>query len=318
MHVFDRSRENRRNCRPVCVGGAMNTFREAIRRKDFVVTVELPLAADQSMADLQGKLSALHPVVDAVHVGCDEGVDARIAELAAARIAIDAGVDAIVHLSSRDRNRIALQNDILGATALGATTLLPRRGEKLASTLRGRVKGVFDSKVAQLLTIARRIGDNSRFVDGELLLGCLVTAFRPQDDWDASRVTEKIDAGAGFVQTRPCADIGIVRDYVAKLVTLRLTHRAAVVVGLPLLLSEGQARTVAERHPGAIVPERLAARLAAAGDPRMEGISMLAEALSVLAGVPGVSGVAIVDVDDVAAATEAIRRSGVLGQDGNA
>ena len=83
-------------------------------------------------------------------------------------------------------------------------------------------------------------------------------------------------------------------------------------------LSESCARTVVERYPGAIVPERLIARLAAANEPREEGISMLAELLSELARVPGVSGVAIVDVDDAEAVAEAIRRSGVLAQAGNA
>jgi methylenetetrahydrofolate reductase (NADPH) len=318
MHAFDSGPPIRGHCRPDAVGTTLISFREAIRRNDFVVTAELPLVADQTKEELTEKLSVLQGVVDAVQVGGNEGVDAQIAELAAARIAYESGVDAVVQLSSRDRNRIAMQNDILGATALGVTTLVPRRGEKLASTLRGRVKGVFDTKVVQLLTIARRIGENSRFTDGELLLGCLVSPFRPQEDWDASRVLEKIDAGAGFLQTRPCANVDIVRDYVAKLVSLRLTHRAAVVVGVPLLLSEARARTIAERHPGAIVPEALVARLAGASDPRKEGIAMLAGILSELAGIPGVSGVAIVDVNDVAAVAEAIRMSGVPDQAGSA
>lgn len=318
MHAIDTGPPIRGNCRPGLVGTALIGLREAIRRKDFVVTAELPLNADQSMEDLRENLSVLRPVVDAVQVGCDEGTDARIAELAAARIAREAGVDAVVHLSSRDRNRIAMQNDILGATALGITSIVPRRGEKLASTLRGRVKGVFDTKVVQLLTIARRVGENSGFIDGELLLGCLVTVFRPQENWDASRVTEKIDAGAGFLQTRPCANTDLIRDYVSGLVSRRLTHRAAVIAGLPLLLSEARARTIVERHPGAIVPEALVARLASASDPRKEGIAMLADTLSELAATPGVSGAAIVDVDDVAAVAEAIRMADLPDQAGSA
>jgi methylenetetrahydrofolate reductase (NADPH) len=290
MHAFDTGLPIRGHCRPDPMGTILNTFRDAIRSKDFVVTAELPLPAGQSMADLQENLSVLQSVVDAVQVGCDEGTDAQIAELAAGRIAREAGVDAIVQ---------------------------PRRGEKLPSTLRGRVKGVFDTKVVQLLTIARRIGENSRFVDGELLLGCLVTAFRPQENWDASRVTEKIDAGAGFLQTRPCADIGLIHDYVSRLVSQRLTHRAAVIVGLPLLLSEARARSIVDRHPGTIVPEALIATLAGASDPRREGIAALAGMLSELAATPGVSGVAIVDVNDVEAVAEAIRLSGVLDQAGS-
>lgn len=295
----------------------MTTFRDTIRRKDFVITAELPLHADQSMQDLQGNVAVLQPVVDAVQVGCGEGVDMQIAALAAARIARESGVDAIVHLSSRDRNRIALQNDILGAAALGVTALMPRRGEKLPSSLRGRIKGVFDTKVAQLLTIAQRVGENSSFVEGGLFLGCLVTAFRPQRDWNAERVMEKLDAGAGFLQTRPSLELDLIRDYVSKLVSLRLTHRAAVIIGVPLLTSATAARTIGDRHPGATVLDAVVKRLGEAADPGAEGVRMVADMISELASMPGVTGVAIVDVEDARAAAEAIQLSGVLDQAGS-
>ncbi|MGI9224247.1 MAG: methylenetetrahydrofolate reductase [Woeseiaceae bacterium] len=295
----------------------MTTFRDTIRRKDFVITAELPLHADQSMQDLQGNVAVLQPVVDAVQVGCGEGVDMQIAALAAARIARESGVDAIVHLSSRDRNRIALQNDILGAAALGVTALIPRRGEKLPSSLRGRIKGVFDTKVAQLLTIAQRVGENSSFVEGGLFLGCLVTAFRPQRDWNAERVMEKLDAGAGFLQTRPSLELDLIRDYVSKLVSLRLTHRAAVIIGVPLLTSATAARTIGDRHPGATVLDAVVKRLGEAADPGAEGVRMVADMISELASMPGVTGVAIVDVEDARAAAEAIQLSGVLDQAGS-
>jgi methylenetetrahydrofolate reductase (NADPH) len=295
----------------------LNTFRDAVRRKDFVITAELPLDANQTPQDLQDHLAILRPVVDAVQVGCGEGVDVEIAALAAASIARASGVDAIVHLSSRDRNRIALQNDILGAVALGATALIPRRGEKLPSTLRGRVKGVFDAKVAQLLTIARRVGENSRFVESELFLGCLTTAFRPKQDWNAERVKEKLDAGAEFIQTRPCVELDLVRDYVSKLVSLRLTHRATVIAGVPLLLSAAAARTIGEKYPGATVPDEIIGRLADATDPRAEGVNLLASMLSELRSVPGLTGVAILNVEDAGAVAEAVELSGVADQAGN-
>lgn len=295
----------------------MNTFRDAVRSKDFTVTAELALVADQSMQDLRDRLAILRPVVDAVQVGCAESVDMEIAALAAARIAREAGVDAIVHVSSRDRNRIALQNDILGAAALGITALIPRRGEKLPSTLRGRIKGVFDTKVVQLLTIAQRIGENNQFVVDDLLIGCLVSAFRPKEGWKAGRVRDKLDAGAGFIQTRPCADLDLIGDYVSKLVSLRLTHRATVIAGVPLLTSAAAARTIGEKYPGTTVPDTIIGRLVEAADPRTEGVHLLANMLSELASMPGVMGVAILNVDDAGAAAEAINLSGVLDQPGS-
>jgi len=317
VHAFDSDRPMRRNYRNYLTEVILNTFRDAVRHKDFVVTAELPLGADQAMQDLLDHLAVLRPVVDAVQVGCGEGVDVEIAALAAAGIARESGVDAIVHLASRDRNRIALQNDILGAAALGVTALIPRRGEKLPSSLRGRVKGVFDTKAVQLLTIARRVGENSEFVEGGLFLGCLVSAFRPKQDWNAKLVKEKLDAGAGFIQTRPSVEFDIVRGYVSRLVSLRLTHRAAVIVGVPLLTSATAARTIGDRHPGATIPDEVIEQLANAADPRAEGVQLLAGMLAELATVPGVSGVAILDGTDCRAVAEAIEISGVLDQAGS-
>ena len=231
-------------------------------------------------------------------------------------MARDAGVDAIVHVSSRDRNRIALQSDILGALAQGITTLILRRGEKLPSTLRGRVKGVFDTKTSQLLAFAGRAGERSRLAVEGVFLGCLVSAFRPEKGWQAKRVRDKLDAGAGFIQTRPCLELDVIREYVSKLVTLRLTHRASVIIGVPLLTSAAAARTIEEKYPGTTLPDSIVARLADATDPRVEGVRMLASLLSELRSVPGVAGVAILNVDDVGAAAEAIGLSGVLDQTG--
>jgi len=130
-------------------------------------------------------------------------------------------------------------------------------------------------------------------------------------------VKEKLDAGAGFIQTRPAVEIDIVRDYVSRLVSLRLTHRAAVIVGVPLLTSAAAARTIGDRHPGATVPDSIIGQLAEAVDPRAEGVRLLASMLAELAPVPGVTGVAILDVDDSGAVAEAINLSGVLGQAGS-
>jgi hypothetical protein len=106
MHAFDSGPPIRGHCRPDAVGTTLISFREAIRRNDFVVTAELPLVADQTKEELTEKLSVLQGVVDAVQVGGNEGVDAQIAELAAARIAYESGVDAVVQLSASRMSRV--------------------------------------------------------------------------------------------------------------------------------------------------------------------------------------------------------------------
>ena len=283
------------------------TFREAVREREFVIAVELPLQATRSGAELEQQLDDLRPVVDAVQLGAGEDCDNCIAPLAAAAIAIRAGIDPIVHVSSRDRNRIALQNDLLGAYALGVTSIILRRGEKLPAELRRRVKGVFDTKSTQLLTMAHRLAEGARLIDPHSLYpGSLVAAIRPPENWEASLVTEKLDQGARFLQTRPCTEPEVLRDYAARLIALRITHRAALIAGIPLLTSIRRARSLSDSFPGATVPDVVLRRLADAKESRREGVAILAEMLTEAAAAPGISGAAVVHVDDTDAVAEAI------------
>ena len=291
----------------------MATFRDTIRSKDFVVTAEVPLSPPRSASALTRDLQVLGTVADAVHVGVDDRPDPGIAPLVAASIALQAGIEPVLHLNGRDRNRIALQSDIIGAVILGVSSLVIRRGEKLPSTLRGRVKGVFDTKTTQHLNIARRVAERDDLAASRqgLFIGCMVPPLRPQEAWEAALIKEKLDAGARFLQTRPIFSTGLLSEYAAALVEQKITHRATLLVSFPLLGSLASARTIGERYPGIATPEKLLQRLGDANDARAEGIAILAKQLQHAASTPGVSGAAIVNVDDVDAVAEAVRLSGV-------
>ncbi len=270
----------------------MISFREAILREDFVVTAELPLHVDSTAAGIRNYVQTLSPVVDALQIGEDGRAVGHMSALAAASIVQSCDVDAVVRLSCRDRNRIALQSEILGAAALGVDSLILLRGEKLDGTSPIRARGIFEFSSTRLLQLARRLGEESGVTAGQgLFPGSCVTAFRPAADWQATRIWQKLDAGARFLQTQPCLNTSVVRAYMEKLVELKVPHRASVLVDVPLLTSAGDARDLKGLHKGAPVPDALVNRIVAADDPVAEGIAVSASVMRELRDVPGVSGI---------------------------
>jgi len=264
----------------------------------------------QTAQELQAEIETLRPIVDAIQIGDNEKAEGHIAPLAAASLVLGCDVDPIIHLSCRDRNRIALQSEVLGAAAIGATSLLLKRGNKLPSSFRGRVKSVFDTKATQLLATAARVRESSRMESAKnLFFGAHVTIIGAGEDWQAEGVIEKIDSGAGFLQTRPCLDESLLGTYVARLVSLKIPHRATLIVGAPLITSPAEARSLMERYPDIKIPNTVMERLAQAGNARSEGINILAGFLEVLFEIPGVGGAAIYYERDVEAVVEAVNRA---------
>jgi len=287
-----------------------------MRSKDFVLTAEVPLRADQTVDELRAMFEALKPCVDAVQIGDNQEAEGHIAALAIARIALDAGVDAVVHVTGRDRNRIAVQSDLMGGAALGVTSFVLKRGDKLPPVLKGRVKRVSDTRTTEMLAMAQRISDNSRIVDAPgLFLGTYVTIITPGQAWRANRLFDKIETGARFLLTRPCLDVGLMKRYAAALVAQKVPHRAAFVVTMPMPGSRQDVAELLRRYRKTAIPERVLRRLDAADEEAGEGIAILSETLAAAAKIPGISGANIRFTGDPAAVCDAIRASGLAERD---
>lgn len=269
----------------------MNTFREAIGQKDLVVSADLPLRPTSTPGEIAAAVAVLAPVVDAVQLDDNREALGNMSALAAASLVMNSGLDAIVHMTCRDRNEIALQADLLGAAALGVSTLLLARGEKLtgSNTLRG--KGVYDIRATRLTDMARWINEETDLVSAPgFLIGTLIAVFDPDEDWEAERIQEKIDVGARFLQTQPCLNVELLHRYMKELVARKVLHRAAVIVEVPLLTSRELARDYKVANPSALLPEASIARIMQAKDATREGIALCAEMLNELQSVPGVAG----------------------------
>jgi len=262
--------------------------------------------------EIKERVSILAPVIDAVQVGDNRYVAGHMSPLAAASIVLDCGLDVVVHISCRDRNRIALQADILGAAALGVTSLVLVRGEKFSDNAPIRAKGVFEVGATGLIGLANLLGNEAGLAaEPGFYIGSFVTVFDPGDDWKAARIQEKIDVGARFLQTQPCLNAELLQKYMQKLVERKILHRSSVVVEVPLLTSMEEARLLREQDKGAPIPEAAVKRIATADDPVAEGISVCAEMLMDLRSIPGVSGVNIQYGGDPENVVAAITQAGM-------
>ena len=295
----------------------MKSLRDAIRRQPFVLTAELPLSDHEDGATLVANAGRLHPWVDAIQLTDNQRGRVHASSLAVAAMLLQQGIDPVLHVTCRNRNRIALESDLLGAAAIGVTSLVVMRGSNRGAGPRASVKPIFDTGATELIAVARAMSDG-RVPSGKPLnpapdffIGAVGTVFSPEEDWKPHGLTAKLDAGARFLQTQPCFDMPALRTYMVRLVKERLTWNFHVIVGLACLPSVTAARWMSDMAGGALIPEATVRRLAQARDPEQEGVTICAELLQELMEIPGVAGVNLIPLGNADAVAEAVKLSGI-------
>ncbi len=232
--------------------------------------------------------------------------------IAAAALLIQQGIDPIVHIACRDRNRIALQSDIIGASALGVTSVLLTRSTKIPDSTRPRVRNVFDTRPKDLMAFIRNLMDAETVsLVPDFLIGATAFTFDPVADWAPDKLIGKSDAGANFVQMQFCFDMDVLRNYMARMVESKLTHRLNFIMALSPLPSADVAHWMRDNMKGALVPESIIERMEQASDPEREGIEICAELLQELATIPGISGANLLTLGNLETIPAAIDASGV-------
>jgi len=288
------------------------TFKDALKTKEFVVTahVNLAQAPDADSVVRQGEI--LRPAVYAVHLTDNPGAQVQVSAIAAAALLLQQGIDPIVHMTCRDRNRIALQSDFIGAAALGVSSVLLMRGDRIPEHMKPRVRNVFDTDAKELMAFIQDLKDAETVsLVAEFLVGAVATLFDPDADWTPDKLVAKCDAGANFVQTQMCFDMDIMRNYMARMVASKLTHRLYFIMALSPLPSADVARWMRDNVKGTLMPESIIERLEQASDPECEGIDICAELLQELATIPGVSGASLLTLGNLETIPAAIDASGV-------
>ncbi len=288
------------------------TLKDSLRTKDFVLTGHLNLALVTDAAVLIRQGETLMPAVDAVHLADNASMKPQMSGLAAAALLLPQGIDPIVHVSCRDRNRIALQKEVFGAAAIGVTSVVVMRGKKVPKDKAAKVRNVFDTPAKELMAFITGLKTaDPPLITPDFLVGANAVAFDPNDAWNPENLTQKCDAGANFVQLQLCFDMELIRRYMARIVAKKLTHRTAFFVALSPLPSADAARYVREHVKNALVPDSIIERLESAPDPEQEGVDICAELLQEAAAIPGVSGASLMSLGELESITAAIEASGL-------
>ena len=286
------------------------SFSDSLKTKEFVVTAHVNLAQAPDAESLIRQGEILRPAVDAVQL--TDTTQVHISGIAAAAILEQQGIDPIVHMNCRDRNRIALQKDFLGAVALGVTSVLVMRGMKIPDSDKLGVRNVFDTTALEFMTYIQSLKDTENASLGsDFLLGASAETFAPGADWTPKNLTRKLDAGANFIQMQLCFDMDVLRNYMSHIVASKLTHRANFITALSPLPSADVARWMKDNVKGALVPDTIIERLEQAPDPECEGIEICAELLREMATIPGVRGVNLLTMGELETIPAAIKASGV-------
>jgi len=274
----------------------MTGFASALASGRFVLTAEVTPPLSLSPAPLIEKVRPLAGLADAVNVTDSASARAAMDPVAAAAIMLGAGVEPIVQLTCRDRNRIALQGAIVGAAALGVRAFLFLNGDKPEAGDQPEAKGVFCLGSADLVRTAAGIGaghlpSGRAIADPEPLLpGVADCPIDPPEGWQPVGLLAKIAAGALFAQTQFCMDADIVRRYVARLREAGVSEEFRLIIGVAPLASAKSAAWIRGNLFGAIIPDAIVARLEAATDPRAEGAAICVDYIAELATIPGVAG----------------------------
>ncbi len=272
----------------------------------FAVTAECgpPKGADPEVVKSKGKL--LKDYVDSANVTDNQTGVVRLSSLASCAILRAEGLDPVFQMVTRDRNRIALQSDILGASALGIRNILCLSGDHQSFGNQPQAKGVFDIDSVQLIQTVRRMRDESEIIGGEkltvppkLFIGAAANPFADPFKYRAARLATKVEAGAEFIQTQCIFNLkrfkewmGLVRDY-------GLENKVFILGGITPLKSARMAEYMAKQVAGMDIPEEIISRMKSvpAKEQREEGIKIAVETVQSLKRMKGVHGVHIMAIE---------------------
>ncbi len=268
-------------------------------------------------AEFLRRATPLKGLATAVNVTAAAGAKVHLSSLAACHFLVQSGIEPIFQMTCRDRNRLALQGDLLGACALGIHNILVLAGDDPKAGDQPQAKAVYDVDSRGLIEMADRMRSDHQLPSGtkiagqmQLVLGAADIPADPAPGWEPKGLLAKAAAGADFVQTQFCMDMGVVRRYAARLA--ELGFRTPILIGIAPIPSAKSARWMREKLFGTRIPDEIVARLEGASDPKREGRNICVEVLQQLAEIPGVAGAHVMAPMNFAEIPAAIEESGVI------
>jgi len=277
---------------------AGSRLERVLRSGRFAVTAELnpPDSADpQAVYD---RALVLASVCDGINATDASGANVHMSSVGVCALLTRAGYEPILQVSCRDKNRIAIQGDLLGAAAMGVRNVLCLTGDGVQTGDQPEAKPVFDLDSISLLQTARTLRDGGRFLSGRkldspprLFLGAAENPFAPPHDFRPLRLGKKVQAGADFIQTQYCFDIPRLQEFMRRVRELGLHEKVFILVGVGPLRSAKMADWMRNHVPGVVVPDAIINRLKGAHASRQqaEGKKLCVEIIQQVREIAGVS-----------------------------
>jgi methylenetetrahydrofolate reductase (NADPH) len=290
-----------------------------LRAGAFAVTTELDPPDSADPEDVYRRARVFDGYVDAINATDGSGANCHMSSLAVCALLTRVGYAPVMQISCRDRNRIAIQGDILGGAAMGVCNILCLTGDGVANGDHPQAKPVFDLDSLTLLEVARTLRDEHRFQSGRkitfaprVFLGAAENPFAPPVEWRPFRLAKKIEAGAQFVQTQYCYDIPRLRVFMERASDLGLPERASILVGVGPLRSAKAAEWMRTHVPGVHIPDEIIRRVAGAEDQAKEGRRVCVDLIREIREIKGVAGVHVMAYRQEEAVAEVITDSAAL------
>ena len=288
----------------------------------FAATGELgpPKSADAEV--IRRKAGLLKGYTDAVNITDNQTAIVRMSSISVATMLLGLGIEPTIQMTCRDRNRLAIQADLLGASALGIKNLLCLTGDHLHFGNHLTARGVHDLDSIQLVAMVKALRDEKKFANGEVietveprfLIGAAENPFADPFDYRPYRLAKKVAAGADFIQTQLIYNVPKFKEFMKRVVDLGIHEKCYILAGVGPIKSIGMARYMQNSVPGMDVPEDIIARLKSVPKEqvRKEGIRQCAEIIHEMRQIPGVRGVHVMAIEWEEAVPEILELAGLL------
>lgn len=299
---------------------AGTNLEKVLTNGQFAVTAEAGPPKGTGARVMQRKGETLRLCCDAVNVTDNQTAIVRMSSLAGCVLLKQQGVEPVMQMVTRDRNRIALQSDVLGAVALGIGNILCLTGDHQRFGNHPTAKGVFDMDSIQLIRVLKTMRDEKKFICGEdisgevpLFIGAAENPFADPFEFRVQRLAKKIKAGADFIQTQAVFDMAKFGKWMKMVRDRGLDKQVYILAGIIPIKAAGMARYMQTSVPGVSMPQSIVSRMEAAGkNAKEEGLKIALESIEQIKAIPGVHGIHIMAVGWEEIVPELVGKAGLL------
>lgn len=301
---------------------AESRLEKLLNAGEFVITGELGPPKGNDVEVIRKKAEMLKGNVDAVNITDNQTAVVRMSSIGAGALVVQLGLEPVMQMVCRDRNRIAMQSDILGATALGIRNMLCLSGDHQTFGNQPYSKNVYDIDSIQLIEVVKRMRDDKKILDVEeemegdlkIFIGAAANPFAEPFDFRPLRLKKKVEAGVDFIQTQCIYDMKMFKDYMKQIRDMGLHEKCYILAGVTPLKSGGMTRYMAKNVAGIIIPDEIVDRMVSApkGQGAEEGIKLCCEQIQELREIEGVHGIHLMAIEWEHRVAEIVERAGLL------